>query len=84
MGFAGLVSNIAQTCSPNSMPQVLLLLAYLASSQDEFHSMSNDSFRSLSRLPNLISELSVLTKRVQQSHQFAGMVAVVLVKFFPL
>ena len=66
----GLVCDIASTCTPGSLPQVLLLLSYLASSQTSFVAVPSKAFDFLSRLPNIVAEVGRLTTKIPLSRKF--------------
>lgn len=66
-----MLCDITSTCTPGSVPQVLLLLSHLAISQHCFVSVPEKAFDYLSRLPNSISELGRLTKKIPLSRKFA-------------
>ena len=68
MNDAELLPDITGSCTPGSLPQVLLLLGYLASSQDCFTRLPEKCYEHLSRLPTLFSELKQLTSKMPHSH----------------
>jgi hypothetical protein len=65
------VRDIASSATPSSLPQTLLILSYLATSQrDNLTALAPQAFGHLSRLPNLASEVSKLTKRKSKAARF--------------
>ena len=66
----GLVCDIASTCTPGSLPRIMLLLSHLATSQPAFVAFPSKAFDFLARLPNVIPELGRLTTKIPLSRKF--------------
>lgn len=63
--------DIASSATPSSLPQTLLILSYLATSQrDNLNALASQAFGHLSRLPNLVSEVAKLTKQKTKAARF--------------
>ena len=69
--YAAIVRDVASSATPSSLPQTLLILSYLATSQrDNLTALAPEAFGHLSRLPNLASEVSKLTKQKMKASRF--------------
>jgi hypothetical protein len=69
--LAGLISDISSTATPGTLPQVLLLLSYMAISQaDNFVTFPLKAFENLSRLPNLGAEMATLSRSRGRATRF--------------
>ena len=69
--LVALVRDIASSATPASLPQTLLVLGVLATMQkDNLTVLAPQAFGNLSRLPNLASEISKLTKNKVKASRF--------------
>ena len=73
--LAGIVQNLATSASPGNLSRVLLLLSFMTVSQEGFDSISDMTFESLARIPNFITELSLITQKMPQARKFGCIVA---------